>query len=221
MNRLRDYYRQIIALILLAGLGLFAYQYRELFTKSDVSPQAQAFSSDREKADQAYLRQDWSRAQQNYRLMTERDPFNGYAWYSLGESIWQQARRLLNERDRALRSLVADASRMEELNSELKQLGEEAVDSFMHARDTGRFRILAGRRMAEIYSVLGDKQLALKMLVDCYDDGMTLRGLKTVAEFLPLHGEPEFEDLAKRDPRSTLRPGTNLPLPGLRGGPVR
>lgn len=221
MNQLQNYYRPIIALVLLVGLGVFAYQARELFTGPQVSPQAQAFSPSREKADQSYMRQDWSGAEQHYRAMTERDPFNGYAWYSLGDSIWRQARRLLSERDRATRSLVPDSARMEELNRQIKELGDKAIDCFFHAQDTGRFRILAGQRIAEIYSIQGEKRKAIEMLVKCYDDGMNLRGLKSIAEFVPLHNDPEFEELAKRDPRSSLRANWTLPVPAIGGGTAR
>jgi len=221
MIQLQNYYRQIIALILLVGLGLLAYQARELFTGPQTSPQAQAFSSSREKADESYMRQDWTRAEEHYRAMTERDPYNGYAWYSLGDSIWRQARRLLSERDRATRALVPDATRMEELNTQIKELGDKAVDCFYHAQDTGRFRILAGQRIAEIYSIQGEKKKAIEMLVKCYDEGMTLRGLKSIAEFVPLHNDPEFEDLAKRDPRSSLRTNWTLPVPAIGGGTAR
>ena len=107
--------------------------------------------------------------------MTERDPHNGYAWYSLGDSIWRQARRQLSERGRLARALVPDSKRMDELNTQIKELGDKAVECFLHAQDTGRFRIIAGQRIAEIYSIQGEKKKAVEMLVKCYDDGMTLR----------------------------------------------
>ena len=218
MIQLQNYYRQIIALILLVGLGLLAYQARELFTGPQTSLQAQAFSPDREKADESFLRQDWGRAERNYRAMTERDPHNGYAWYSLGDSFWRQARRQLSERERLARALVPDSKRMDELNTQIKELGDKAVECFLHAQDTGRFRIIAGQRIAEIYSIQGEKKKAIEMLVKCYDDGMTLRGLKTIAEFVPLHNDPAFEELAKRDPRSSLRTTWTLPVPAIGGG---
>jgi tetratricopeptide (TPR) repeat protein len=217
MIQLQNYYRQIIAVVLLVGLGLLAYQARELFTGPQTPPQAQPFSPVREKADESYMRQDWSRAEQNYRSMTERDPYNGYAWYSLGDSIWRQARRQLSERDRLARALVPDSARMDELNIQIKELGDKAVECFLHAQDTGRFRIIAGQRIAEIYSVQGEKRKAIEMLDKCYDDGMTLRGLKTIAEFVPLHNDPEFEELAKREPRSSLRNTGTVPVPAIGG----
>ncbi len=221
MLELRNHYRELLGILLLLGLGVAGYFARGLFSGPELSPQAAAFSSEREQADEAYIQQDWSGAEEHYRAMTERDPYNGYAWYSLGDSIWRQARRLLNDRDRTSRAIVPDPARIEELNAEIRTLGEEAVASFARAQDTGRFRILAGQRIAEIYAALGEKRLAVQMLVKCFDDGMMVRGLRNIAELIPLRGDPEFEELASRDPRPPQRGSGPPPVPAMGGGSRR
>ncbi|MFO0455460.1 MAG: hypothetical protein ACK5Z0_05575, partial [Planctomycetota bacterium] len=106
----------------------------------------------------------------------------------------------------------------EELKTQLNELVAKAVECYLHPTDTVLFRNISGQRISEIYSVQGEKRKAIEMLVKCYDDGMTLRGLKTIAEFVPLHNDPEFEELAKRDPRSSLRTTWTLPVPAIGGG---
>ncbi|MFN6111379.1 MAG: tetratricopeptide repeat protein, partial [Planctomycetota bacterium] len=159
----RNHYRELIGVALLIGLGIVGWFARGLFTGPEVSAQAAAFSSERTEADKAYTRQDWNGAEEHYRAMTERDPYNGYAWYSLGDSIWRQGRRLLNDRDRTSRAIVPDPARIDELNGEIRKLGEKAIACFSRAQDTGRFRILAGQMIAEIYTAIGEKRLAVEM----------------------------------------------------------
>jgi tetratricopeptide (TPR) repeat protein len=217
----RNHYREFIGVALLIGLGIVGWFARGLFTGPEVSAQAAAFSSERTEADKAYIRQDWSGAEEHYRAMTERDPYNGYAWYSLGDSIWRQGRRLLNDRDRTSRAIVPDPARIDELNGEIRKLGEKAIACFSRAQDTGRFRILAGQRIAEIYTAIGEKRLAVEMLTKCFDDGMMIRGLRNIAEFVPLRGDPEFEELASRDPRPPIRGAGPPPVPAMGGGADR
>lgn len=221
MFEIHPYYRQLIGVLLLVGLGVAGWFARGLFLAPEISAQASAFSVERTEADRAYSGQDWKSAAEHFRAVTEQDPFNGFAWYSLGDSIWRQGRRLLNERDRMNRAIVPDPGRLAELNAEIRQFGEEAVASFLRARDTGRFRILAGQRIAEVYAALGEKRLAVEMLIKCYEDGMMVRGLRNVAEFVPLRGDPEFEALANRDLRALTPSGGPRPVPAAGGGAGR
>jgi hypothetical protein len=204
---IRDHYRELSGLLLLVALGLAVWLGRGFFTPPEVSPETSAFSLERTEADKAYTGEDWASAEDHYRALTERDPFNGYAWYSLGDCLWQQARQLFSERDRTVRAIVQDPDRLEELRTLTQKLGEEAVACFSRAADTGRIRILARQRIAEVYTALGERGLAVEVLVQCYEDGMTTRSLRNIAAFAPLRGDPGFEELMRRDSRGPNRGG--------------
>lgn len=208
--------QESLVLLAIGGALIGVYLLREKLLVNSVPESQSPFSAAREQGDEAFLKQDWPTAVSNYRQLTEQDPFNGYAWFSLAEATWNNVRRLINERDRMTRATVPDPKRLEELSAEILARGHEAIGYLDRARETGRFRNLAGAKMAAIHTALGEKDEAIRLLTRCYEDGMVLQGMWMMRDFVALRTEPAFEELANRDRRAYNRDAGPLQSP-IRG----
>lgn len=186
--------REVLLLFVVGG-GLIGFLlFRDNLARAEAEKQKAAFSPERQLADRALRRQDWATAVENFRLLTEKDPYNGYAWFSLGEAVWNQGIPIRSELIRVSRSTVPDPNRFAELNGQLADVGREAITYFEKARETARYRLTAGKKIAAIYVSIGERQKAVDILVGCVEDGLPRRDISRDPELVEVRSTQEFKD---------------------------
>ncbi len=163
--------------------------------ESSGQTEATEYSPARLSVDEALSEERWADAVGPLGEMLEADPFDGTAWYRLGNchyNLW----RIYSYSWKALKDRGEDAERIEDF----KQLANDhlylAIDPLERAVDFASKRNAARIRLAGVLANVGRKDEACRLIKARLDARFIRpRGLKQNADFLPLVGMPEFERL--------------------------
>ncbi len=128
------------------------------------------FSVERIKGDQKIRAKQWSSAAEQYRKLTEADPFNGYAWVRLGKSYNEMRLRVSEQMD-AEKRLDANSQRIAELEAEFVSLNQQAIEAYSEARQHPRYRAYALFWLAVFYADQADFENSLSCLEEFVDRG--------------------------------------------------
>ena len=208
--------RDILILTVIVGPAVGFYFLRPGFDAPANNSNTSAFSDERQTADRAARSQDWLTAAENFKVLTERDPFNSYAWYSLGDCKWMQSNSIQSELKRERSALEPNQARIDELHRQLREIGMSAIEDFEKAMESGRYRLIAGQYIAAVHVALDENDKALEMLEKCLDDGLPWRGIYHAPQLSGLRDDPRFVKLAERNRQSFLRGPTLFINPGRR-----
>lgn len=145
------------------------------------------FSSTRRKANELLTRKDWGAAEEAFRLLTEKDPYNGYAWECYSTCIWEIRRGKIydfNMLDRTDLTDPAAVQQADELSSEIEALNERNKSVLLQLKRFARYRFTALLRLANLECDRGDHQEALDYLEEFVGRGyQTRRGLHLIEQF--------------------------------------
>ena len=208
--------REILILAVIVGLVVGLNFLRQRFAATVDDSSASAFSTERQIADRAARDQDWFTAAANFKILTERDPFNGYAWYSLGDCKWMQSNPIQAELKRERSVPEPNQARIDELHRQLREIGMSAIEHFEKAMESGRYRLMAGQYIAAVHVALNENDNALEMLEKCLDDGLPWRGIYHAPQLSGLRDDPRFVKLSEKNRQSFIRGPTLFVNPGRR-----
>lgn len=208
--------RDILILTVIVGSVVGFNYLRQYFAEPRDNSNTSAFSNERQTADRAARDQDWFTATENFKVLTERDPYNSYAWYSLGDCKWMQSNPIRAELKQERMAAEPNMVRIAELQLQLREIGLAAIANFKKAMESGRYRLMAGQYVAAIHVALGENDEALEMLEKCLDDGLSWRGIYNAPQLSELRADPRFLQLAERNRQSFLRGPNPFINPGRR-----
>ena len=206
--------RDILILTVIVGSVVGFYFLRQGFDAPANNSNTSAFSSERQTADRAARSQDWLTAAENFKVLTERDPYNSYAWYSLGDCKWMQSNPIQSESRRERMASEPNQAQIDELQRQLREIGLAAIEDFKKAMESGRHRLMAGQYIAAIHVALDEIDEACEMLGKCLDDGLSIREIWRAPQFAAIRNDPRFRQLAERNRPSSQR----FPTPATSDG---
>jgi TolB-like protein/DNA-binding winged helix-turn-helix (wHTH) protein/Tfp pilus assembly protein PilF len=148
-----------------------------------------------------YRRREYDLAAVQLRKTLELDPNFHLARYVLGQTLDMQGRfdEAISEHRKALQA-NDDPSALAALGHAYARRGDRdaALKVLEQLKSQSANRFVAAVDFAYIYIALDKKEEALSWLEKGYDDRSIENGLKVDPFFLPLHGEPRFEQLVAR-----------------------
>ncbi len=187
--RVKRFFRDFAVLLLFCGAF---YLLTSVLSRLDSETVDDSdFSDERKRADVSMKKQDWEAASVDYLALTEKDPYNGHAWYRSGSSFNFQREHLFL-RMRAVRADARDQQEgsgaedmapetielLEELQAELDDLSEKAKDAFKKSKEFARYRADSLLKLAAIESYQGNNAQSLGYLEEFVENGSyTQRGL--------------------------------------------
>lgn len=174
--------------VLIAFCGAF-YLLTVFVSRLDASglDDGSDFSVARQQADEFWTNRDYASAADEYKKLTEADPFNGHAWHTRALCYYNMRSATLDEirteqfelaraeaGKRGLSSVgqlyakpdfeFTDSPRVLELKAKIKSLNEKARPIFLRAKEFARFRGNAALYLAVIESYEGNNEKALDLL---------------------------------------------------------
>jgi len=189
------------------------------------------FSEVRKRADVSMRSRDWPSASADYLALAKKDPYNGHAWYRCASSfnaqrnlVYQSLQGALvdsGEDQRSNAAVEKSKKQLEDLQEELKRLGEQAKEAFKKSKDFARYRADSLLNLAAIESYEGNNAASLGYLEEFVNNGnYTARGLARYRVFgvsetlldsptaqetdlqIRLHAESRFWKIVRREQRN-------------------
>ena len=186
--------------VLIAFCGAF-YLLTVFVSRLDASglDDGSDFSVARQQADEFWTNRDYASAADEYKKLTEADPFNGHAWHTRALCYYNMRSATLDEirteqfelaraeaGKRGLSSVgqlyakpdfeFTDSPRVLELKAKIKSLNEKARPIFLRAKEFARFRGNAALYLAVIESYEGNNEKALDLLEEYVELGLFTQG---------------------------------------------
>ena len=220
--------------LLLGFCGAF-YFLSVMISRLDKEPVSNSdFSDARKRADISMKKQDWETASADFLSLTEKDPYNGHAWYKFASSLDNQRNQVFQ----ALQEVVVEISEAQESNAsteEFEQLADqlradhkrisvEAKKAFKRAKEFARYRGNSLLHLAAIESYEGNNVESLDYLSQFVGNGnYTHKGLQSYGVFgvggpeqatsptsdeellVRLHAEPEFWEIVDKESQNQSR----------------
>ena len=157
--------------IVLLLCGVFFYSAKTL-TPAE-SFEEQAFSSDRTLADHYLTERKWSLADTHFEKLTDKDPFNGYAWFNRALcNFWIRA-ELLEEINQKTASGETSETDLAALQEKLQTLEEKLIYLFEQSSEFLRHR----RRSLVNLAVLHADREEWEKSLDCLELYVSERNL--------------------------------------------
>ncbi len=189
-------------MVILAICGTVCYGCYWWFSQPTVNVgtvDAELQSVERQVADLALQRRTWNIAVENLEKLVENDPYNGFAWYNLGIARWNQCRPLIEARNQELSAAQPDASRVEEIQEQLKPAIAATREALIGALDSARYRNSARYLLAVIHVNQGEIDEAVQLLHAALDDGYVRRGGVDSNEIAAIQTHPDYEALRNKE----------------------
>lgn len=142
----------------------------------DTDDDSADFSYTRKQADMMLQRRDWYRAAVQFKKLTDKDPYDGRAWYMQALSHDELQKRARKELATATRASQPDLQAIENAQRRVEQEGQLAVEHYLIAREFSRYRKNALYQMAVIECGFGNFQDALDHLREFVDNGYATQG---------------------------------------------
>ncbi|MEM7454597.1 MAG: hypothetical protein AAF456_09635 [Planctomycetota bacterium] len=202
-------------LILVVFCGAFYGLTRGIDLMGDqpaVQAEVTEYSAARIAADDAVSRGRWEDAIVELDKLIVDDPFNGHAWYTLGE----QHAALVYHYRRNYRTAVNRGRSQDRLDMYLELIEEHtgpAIAAFERAMDFARFRNLSRVNLAHLYNVEDRDDEAIAMLRAAMEEGFSVNG-GLRRNFFSLRSHPEFEELREIESEINRRRIANAPTIG-------
>lgn len=156
-------------------------------------------SFDRRKADQFWSKRKWNEAAVYYKNLTESDPYNGNAWFFLGECYGKERYELVRKIYRAERQ-GSDKELVDEYMKHAEAIGVDAIAYYKKAAGFPRFANRARYSIACISAFHGDTEEAMEYLQEAVDNSYhcdVRGGFANAYELRTLRGVDGFEDLCQ------------------------
>ena len=210
--------------VLLVFCGAFYFLTVMMSGLDKEAPSNSDFSDTRKRADASMRSRDWTSASADFMALTEKDPYNGHAWYRGASGFNAQRNDLLQMiRDARDEPATPGAPRpsteesealLDELKADLDRLSEQAKRAYKKAKEFARYRADSLLNLAAIESYEGDYTESLDFLEEFVGHGnYTARGLERYRVFgftesgfdveddvrARLHNVPRFWDIVRKE----------------------
>ncbi len=186
------------------------------------------FSDARKRADISIRNQDWEAASADFQSLTEKDPYNGHAWYKFASSLDNQRNQVyqsleeaivkIDEAQKSNASTEESEQLADKLRADHERLSVETKQAFQRAKEFARYRGNSLLHLAAIESHKGNNVESLDYLSQFVGNGnYTARGLANYTVFgaggpesatsetpdeglsVRLHAEPEFWKIVDKE----------------------
>lgn len=188
-----------ILVLLLFGIGFFGVTFAiNWFAYGDVA-QDHEFSFERRTADKHLNDKNWEAAARYYKQLIQADPENGGATVSYAWCLAEPRQKYITQIDRERRSNLPDQSVIDTATEKANEISAEAIAAYEQVLQFARFRNHARFQLARMHSLAGDKDAAVKYLVEALKNGYPMRGdVRRYTEFQPILDEPDIQALFRR-----------------------
>ena len=129
------------------------------------------FSAARKRADMLVRNQDWTSAAEEFKKLTEQDPYNGRAWFMYASSFYNQRNDALQEIFQLKQSPNPDGARIARLEKDAERYEARAEELYHKSQEFARYRNSSLVRLSVFKCSQGSFDKALEYLDGFVDNG--------------------------------------------------
>lgn len=192
------WYRELggLAAFLLILYGAVAWTNRSIGDGESSDVNASQMTKARLYSDSAWRRGNFANATVHLNDLLVADPHNSHARFKLAECYYRQFTDVYFRLNDSRLDQIADPTRMESMESTLKELGDQAVELYRRCTKSHRYRGEALFHLAILSGMRKEREEALGALDRFLSlNYSTNNGIAQSAEFAFLLDDPEFQRL--------------------------